>query len=386
MRRLMWSWCRGCLFGAGLVLLSWVGVGRAHDVEQIFVRVTLEEDLWVGIVDLDGLMLREYEAGGVVLEDGSNGWLAGLGEEEVRSFFAFAEHFWKDRFFLDVDGELCTYEVSLPDPLLLQKDVAGSPNEPAVIVLRMEGSYPPRGGKVRVSWNETDGPALAVGVLIPGSNLGTNVLLVENEETIEVAERAGPGGGGAVVEAAPASLWLWLKFGFEHILPKGVDHILFILGLFLLVPRWKELLLQSGAFTVAHSITLAMVVLGVFRAPPQVVEPLIALSIAYVGIENLVLSELKPWRLGLVFGLGLLHGMGFAAVMQELPVPEDQIVAPLVGFNLGVELGQIAVLVLAFGVTFWAVRKEEWWQWIRRVGSLLIAVTGLYWTVERIVS
>ena len=80
MRRLMWSWCRGCLFGAGLVLLSWVGVGRAHDVEQIFVRVTLEEDSWVGVVDLDGLMLREYEAGGVVLEDGSNGWLAGLGE------------------------------------------------------------------------------------------------------------------------------------------------------------------------------------------------------------------------------------------------------------------------------------------------------------------
>lgn len=360
-------------------------VGSGHDVEQIFARLTLEEDAWFAVVDLDGLMLREVEAGGVVLEDGSNAWLAGLEEQEIRSLFAFAESFWRDRFFLDVDGELCPSEVTLPDPLVLQRDVAGSPDEPSSIVLRMTGRYPPRGGKVRVSWNQIDGPSLALGVLIPGSNLGTTVLLVENEGTLEVADRAGRDGVGSMAEAAPASLWLWLKFGFEHILPKGVDHILFILGLFLLVPRWKELLLQSGAFTVAHSITLSMVVLGVFAAPPQVVEPLIALSIAYVGIENLFLSELKPWRLGLVFGLGLLHGMGFAAVMQELPVPEGQIVQPLVGFNLGVELGQIAVLALAFAASFWAIRKTKWWSWIRMAGSAAIALTGLYWTAERVV-
>jgi hypothetical protein len=381
--RMMRRWCWRCLLVLA-ALLSSAPAGSGHDVDQIFARVTLEKDSWVGVVDLDGLMLREYEAGGVVLEDGSNGWLAGLEEKEARAFLVFAEHFWKDRFFLDVDGVLCPYEVSLPDPLLLQKDVAGSPDEPATIVLQMTGTYPPGGGKVRVSWNEIDGPSLAVGVLIPGSNLGTSVLLVENEGTLEVAERAGTKGAATMQDAAPASLWLWLKFGFEHILPKGVDHILFILGLFLLVPRWKELLLQSGAFTVAHSITLAMVVLGVFAAPPQVVEPLIAMSIAYVGIENLFLSELKPWRLGLVFGLGLLHGMGFASVMQELPVPDDQIVQPLVGFNLGVELGQIAVLALAFGATFWAIRKANWWKWIRLAGSGAIALTGLFWTVQRL--
>ncbi len=377
-----WSW--RFLIWLFAFLLGAPG-GFGHDVEQIFARLTLEEDSWVVVVDLDGLMLREVEAGGVVLEDGSNGWLAGLDEEEIRALFAFAGKFWRDRFFLDVDGELCPCEIILPDPLVQQRDVAGSPDEASTIVLRMTGSYPPGGGKVRVSWNQIDGPSLAVGVLIPGSNLGTTVLLVENEGTLGVAERAGSAGQETMVEAAPGSLWLWLKFGFQHILPKGVDHILFILGLFLLVPRWKELLLQSGAFTVAHSITLALVVLGVFAAPPQVVEPLIALSIAYVGIENLFLSELKPWRLGLVFGLGLLHGMGFAAVMQELPVPEGQIVQPLVGFNLGVELGQIAVLALAFAVTFRAIGNKKWWGWIRRAGSAGIAVTGLYWTVERMV-
>ena len=149
-----------------VALLSSASAGSGHDVDQIFARVTLEKDSWVGVVDLDGMMLREYEAGGVVLEDGSNGWFAGLEGNQARAFFAFAEHFWKDRFFLDVDGVLCPYEVSLPDPILLQKDVAGSPDEPSTIVLRMTGSYTPRGGKVRVSWNEIDGPYLAVGALI----------------------------------------------------------------------------------------------------------------------------------------------------------------------------------------------------------------------------
>ena len=110
----------------------------------------------------------------------------------------------------------------------------------------------------------------------------------------------------------------------------------------------------------------------------------IAASIAYVGIENLFLKELKPWRLILVFALGLLHGMGFAGVMQELPVPTDQIIEPLLGFNLGVELGQIAVLALAFAATFWAIGKEQSFAPLRKTGSALIAIAGIYWTVERL--
>ena len=109
-------------------------------------------------------------------------------------------------------------------------------------------------------------------------------------------------------------------------------------------------------------------VLGVLAAPAQVVEPLIALSVAYVGIENLLLRELKPWRLALVFGFGLVHGMGFANAMQELPVPDGQMLAPLVGFNLGVELGQLAVLAGAFALTFWMLPKEKLWSRVRFVG------------------
>jgi hydrogenase/urease accessory protein HupE len=384
---------KGLGFGLlGLVLAVCVTTRAwAHDIQQVFARVTLEEDRWEGVVDLDGLMLWEYAQGGVVLEDGSNGWYAGLDASQAKAFMEYAELFWRDRFAMSLDGRECGFEVSLPDPLLLQEDVARSPREPLTVVLRMEGTYAPGGGTLRVTWADTEPPTpetvepdLAVGVLVPGSNLGTTVVPVEEGEEVEIGEREGAAGDEVTTKEAPASFWLWLRYGFEHILPKGVDHILFILGLFMLVPKWKPLLAQSAAFTVAHSITLAMVVLGVFAAPSQVVEPLIALSIAYVGIENLFLKELKPWRLALVFGLGLLHGMGFAGVMQELPVPQDQILAPLVGFNLGVEVGQVAVLAGAFALSFWMLGKEKLWKWTRLAGSAAIASVGLYWTVTRL--
>ena len=129
--------------------------------------------------------------------------------------------------------------------------------------------------------------------------------------------------------------YLWL--GYTHILPKGLDHILFVLGLFLLSPRLKTLLLQVTAFTIAHSITLGLSMYGIVSLPPRVVEPLIALSIAYVAIENLLTRELKPWRVALVFMFGLLHGLGFAGVLRELGLPRDEFLTALLTFNLGVE-------------------------------------------------
>ena len=155
------------------------------------------------------------------------------------------------------------------------------------------------------------------------------------------------------------------------------------MALALLSLRWRPAVLQATAFTVAHSITLALAILGILTAPASVVEPMIALSIAYVGIENLWVKELKPWRVALVFGLGLLHGMGFASVMQELDLPEGEILQPLVGFNIGVEFGQITVLALAFVLTFWWMKKPPF-EKFRKIASGLIGIVGIYWTVERI--
>ena len=144
-----------------------------------------------------------------------------------------------------------------------------------------------------------------------------------------------------------ARQYLWL--GYTHILPKGLDHILFVLGIFLLSPRWQTMLLQVTAFTVAHSITLGLSIYGIVSLPSRIVEPLIALSIAYVAIENLLTRELKPWRLALVFMFGLLHGLGFAGVLRELGLPREEFLTALVTFNLGVEGGQLTVIARGAG-------------------------------------
>jgi hypothetical protein len=177
----------------------------------------------------------------------------------------------------------------------------------------------------------------------------------------------------------------YIVLGFTHILPLGLDHILFVLGIFLLSLHLKPLLLQVTAFTVAHTITLALSLYGVIAVPASIVEPLIALSIVYVAVENITTSELKPWRVYVVFGFGLLHGMGFAGVLTELGLPSNEFVTALIAFNVGVELGQLAVIGGAFfAVGFWFRDKPWYRQRIVIPGSLGIAVMGAWWTVQRV--
>ena len=179
----------------------------------------------------------------------------------------------------------------------------------------------------------------------------------------------------------------YLVLGFEHIVPKGLDHILFVLGIFFLSLHWKPLLYQVTAFTVAHSITLGLSLYGFVSLPPTIVEPLIALSICYVALENVLTRELKPWRVYVVFGFGLLHGLGFAGVLLELGLPRDEFLTALITFNVGVELGQLTVITTAFATVGYGFRNKPWYrQRIVIPVSLLIAATGAYWTVERIIS
>jgi len=182
-------------------------------------------------------------------------------------------------------------------------------------------------------------------------------------------------------------LLAYTVLGFTHILPKGIDHILFELGLFLLSTRKRPLLTQVTAFTVAHTLTLGLSVYGLVSLPRSIVEPLIAASIAYVAVENIVTPHLKPWRAVVVFGFGLLHGLGFAGVLQEVGLPRQQLLPALASFNVGVELGQLAVITLAFlAVGIWG-RNRSWYR--PRVvipASATIAAVGLFWTVQRLIA
>jgi hypothetical protein len=179
--------------------------------------------------------------------------------------------------------------------------------------------------------------------------------------------------------------WRYFSLGFTHIVPHGFDHILFVLGIFLLTGRVRSVLWQVSAFTIAHSITLGLSMYNVISVPSSIVEPLIAVSIAYVAIENIFLAELKMWRIALVFAFGLLHGMGFAGALRDLHLARADFLTALLTFNIGVEAGQFAVITAAFLMIGWYCQPHAWYR--RRVvvpASLAIASTAVYWTFQRL--
>jgi hypothetical protein len=185
-------------------------------------------------------------------------------------------------------------------------------------------------------------------------------------------------------QGGPRVALKYLAMGFEHILPRGPDHILFVLGLFLLSAKLRPLLWQVTAFTLAHSITLGLALYGVVRLPSSIVEPLIAVSIAFVAVENMVTTDLKPWRPFVVFGFGLVHGLGFASALGEAGLPRNQFATALVTFNVGVELGQLSVIALAFLAVGWWRRRDWYRRAIVLPASCAIAAVALVWTIQRV--
>ena len=176
----------------------------------------------------------------------------------------------------------------------------------------------------------------------------------------------------------------WLAVGFQHIIPRGLDHIVFVLGLFFLSTRLSTLLYQVSCFTMAHSLALALATLGIVAVPAAVVEPLIAASIIFVAVDNLHSNTLIRWRLLVVTLFGLLHGLGFAAVLSELILPAENFYSALLFFNLGVEAGQLTVLLLAFAAVGWLRNWSQYTNRVARPATVTIAGVGAYWLVKRV--
>lgn len=184
---------------------------------------------------------------------------------------------------------------------------------------------------------------------------------------------------------------LYVDIGVRHILPGGFDHILFVLALCLASVRLKALVLQISAFTVAHTATLGLAAAGVIAPPASVVEPLIAATIAFVAVENILFPDINRWRALIVFGFGLVHGLGFAGFFGELGLPPNQFWSALFGFNVGVEIGQLSVVAVAATLLFLLRRRTapagregfDYRHWLVQPVSGVIAVVGLWWAIER---
>jgi hypothetical protein len=209
---------------------------------------------------------------------------------------------------------------------------------------------------------------------------------------VAAGDAEGPPGAGPShsaelnVETMPWSrqLPMYLRLGFHHIVPEGTDHILFVLGLFFLGITWRKLLFQTSVFTVAHATTLFLSTYGIFSLPSKYVEPAIALSISFIALENVFNPKLGPWRLAVVFCFGLIHGLGFASSLSEIPFPKHQFIVALLGFNFGVDFGQLFIIGLAFLAVGWW-RNRDWFR--ARIAipcSLAIAAVGVFWAIQRI--
>jgi len=173
--------------------------------------------------------------------------------------------------------------------------------------------------------------------------------------------------------------------GFKHIIPKGLDHILFVLALFLLSPKLRPLVLQVSIFTLAHTITLFLGTLNIITIPAIIVEPIIALSIFFIAIENLFTENIRSTRPYIVFIFGLLHGLGFAGVLNEIGISTDLFVLSLISFNIGVELGQISVIIFSYVLIALSFQKKSWYRnRVTKPISIIVASIGFYWFIQRL--
>jgi hypothetical protein len=358
---------RGPVAGLVAAVLLAACPAAAHDLERTLVSLSFQPD-GTFVLDIandpNWLLLRlESFAGGQV----PDGLSADARDVRLR---ALAPVFI-DRLVLFVDG----HEVR-PTAAEYQPPVAANGAAPALATYRLRGTMPASARSLR--W-------------LYGLVIDPYPLTVTRADGASHTEWINGSDWSGVIDLTGQFrelTWLeivrdYVALGYTHILPKGLDHILFVLGLFLLNVRLRPILLQVTAFTLAHSLTLGLTMYGVVSLPPRIVEPLIALSIAYVAIENLVSQQLRPWRLALVFLFGLLHGMGFAGVLSGLGLPRGALLTALLSFNLGVEAGQLTVIAIAALALAWS-RHRPWYH--RRVvvpASLTIAAVGMYWTIAR---
>jgi hypothetical protein len=354
---------------AALLALTAAAAG-AHQLGKLQVYTTFLKDGTYQIdVPLDPSHMTPGDLGGPAGET-RYGAIAGLKPEAEREFGRLMRAL--------VDGATLAFDGRTVEPELAiaPLDPDGPPDR---VTLRLHGPIP--GGARAFTWKDS-------------VNVGSYPLVLKNEgdessvwQWLEAGAASKPFPLAKAV--IPPARWevarRYLRLGFRHFVPAGPDPILFVLGFILLSRRLKPLLQQVVAFTLAHTLTLALGIYGVVRLSPAIVGALLALSIVLVAVENIRTPELRPSRLALVFGCGLLYGLGFAGVLSEVGLPRSERLTALLSFNLGVEGGQLAVIAVAFLLVGLPFRGQAWYR--QRVvvpASCLIAAVGLYWSVQRV--
>ena len=361
-----------CFHNLSQILLATLLATRApaHQIAELSARTEDGPGGLVLVVSLDAAYALPEYRGDEDEPAPDLAWLRQQGPAERSRILREAEAYLSDCLRFRSSGSPMNPVFSFPDfeakpPRFM---TAGIAEEPPMIEVRL--TLGPAPGDLEMAWQEPFGVVL---ILLHRDELHPLV----SGESILLSTGSG--------EARAPGLVRWIRIGWEHILPGGLDHILFILGIFLMLPKWKPLLTQSLVFTLSHSLALVFATFGWVHLPEKPVEAAIGLSIAWIALENLRPRAPGVRRLTVIAVFGLIHGLGFARMLADLlPAGRPDLLATgLAGFNLGVELGQIAVLAAAFALAGWWPGHA--FDRLRLWGSIAIAATGAVWTVERLI-
>ncbi len=378
---------------------GWLAIttGQAHPVTLTLAEVTVEQDgRFRVVIQFDTLAFALNDTSARIGNAPMEALLAGP-RDMLAARLADARGRFLHGFQVTTDhgaGSVDASEFPGADQVLAWSATT-RPVLPVVLPVQLSGRLPPGAGTVAFRF-----PRVLEQVILtverPGEEPLTEPVEAGTTSTTLPLQIAGPLSQttpGAPPAMPPAGrpgvlvqIGRYVHLGFRHILPGGLDHILFVLGLFLFSTRPRPLLWQITAFTVAHTFTLGLSLYGLVRLPPAVIEPLVTLSIVCVAVENIRATEVHASRLLLVFLFGLLHGLGFATALLDLGLARRDFLTALVGFNGGVELGQLTVIGIA-APTILLLRP---WKYYRPLViyplSGGIALVAAFWTVQRLVS
>ena len=349
------------IFGALLFVLGYCSVASAHKLNTSYTNLVVRQDT---------LMLRfridDYDMAQLGLDTNGDSTLF---FEEMSAGLPAVADFVSNQVQILVNDKLVELELGKTD---ISPDNKG--NTFAIVYLGGKLDAIPMTAELTINFFDRFGPEhKSIGkVLLPGYSL-EQVIFSTDTRTYKF----GKGNEKSLFQQAILFVWL----GIEHIFI-GYDHIMFLLALVVVGGRLRDMVKIVSAFTVAHSITLCLAALEIVSLPGKWVEAAIALSIAYVALENLFFKQLSH-RWLLTFGFGLIHGFGFANVLRELGLPTDGLIVSLFSFNIGVELGQVAIVGIVFPAIIWLSRQAYQRRVVNGI-SLFILLFGLGWLIERI--
>ena len=387
-RRSPWEWSGGArLWLVTAVLLgALTAPALAHDftITETTLFVRADQRFQVDMIcDLDALLLG---AGSGHDPDELVRLIEEMAPEDRAARLERLGQLFLRRVRVRVDGERVPFRVVFPDRVEGFVDSGASAGYFGVTA-RLVGELPETARTISF-WASRAFAAVHLTAYVPGLEGQRRMILQVAEESPRLPlsrEVAVDLGLGEAAAATGEGFLSWARLGFVHILPAGLDHVLFVAALALGTRQWRPLVALVTTFTVAHSLTLALASLGWVPGGGRLIEIAIAASIVFLAVENLFEVKLGA-RLVVVFSFGLLHGLGFASVLGELLSPGRSLLVPLLGFNVGVELGQLLVVGL-IAASIHRYREADWLR--QRVvvpGSLAIAAVGLYWALERMLT